>query len=229
MSLERAFPDRPYCAGAYLTMELLETMLAKDGRIDLLERHLDRLTRGALALGYPLDMSRVRAALDGAVGSTTGAARVRLTLDQHGGVCVGVVDMARVPAIATVFPVAWSPPEDPVGVCLKTTDRLHYDAALARAWAAGADEAVLVDAAGRVVEATRANVWVRRRGELLTPPLGRRGLEGVMRAHLLATRPDTREVDLTLDDLLQADDVLLSNAVRGLFTVRLGTRPAGSA
>jgi para-aminobenzoate synthetase/4-amino-4-deoxychorismate lyase len=152
-----------------------------------------------------------------------------LTLDDQGCVCVGVVDLARVPPISTVVPVNWSQPADTVSLRFKTTDRLHYDAALARAWAAGADEAILVDDGGRVVEATRANVWVRRRGELLTPPLGERGLEGVMRGHLLATRPDAREADLTVDDLRQADEVLLSNAVRGLFSVSLGTRAPGSA
>ncbi len=216
-------------ARARLTMELLETMRAESGRIELLDRHLARLSRAAGALGYSFDESRVRAAVDSAVDDNLAAARVRLTLDREGCVCVSVVDLDRVPAIRSAALVPWVPPADPRQVMFKTTDRIHYDAALAQAWAAGADEAILVDDAGRVVEATRANVWVRRQDEVMTPDVGERGLAGVMRAHLLATLPGARVAEVTVDDLRAADEVLLSNAVRGLFHVTLGTRSTGRA
>jgi branched-subunit amino acid aminotransferase/4-amino-4-deoxychorismate lyase len=79
------------------------------------------------------------------------------------------------------------------------------------------------------VEATRANVWVRDGDELLTPPLSKCGLPGVMRDHILETVPGARIAVVRAEDLSDAEEVLLSNAVRGLFPVRIGTPPAGRA
>jgi branched-subunit amino acid aminotransferase/4-amino-4-deoxychorismate lyase len=210
-------------------VELLETMRAEHGRIALLERHIERLTRAAEAFDYRLDLARVRAGLDTALEGSPAVARVRLTVDRYGGICIGLVTIDRVPPIATVIPLPWTAPPDPALSRFKTTDRLHYEAALENAWAAGADEALLVDEGGRLIEATRANVWIRTGDALLTPPLRQMGLEGVMRSHLLETRPHARQVDLFVEDLNRADEVLLSNAVRGLFPVSLGTRAGAAA
>ena len=87
----------------------------------------------------------------------------------------------------------------------------------------------LVDDDGGVVEATRANVWVRSGEELLTPPLSKCGLPGVMRDHILETVPGARIASVRAEDLSAAEEVLLSNAVRGLFPVRIGTPLAGRA
>src|SRR5687768_5753199 len=152
-------------------------MRAEDGHIALLGRHLERLARAAEAFDYHFDLARVRVGLDTALEGSPPVARVRLTMDRYGGLCIGLVTIERVPAISTVIPVPWTAPPDPALSRFKTTDRLHYEAALEQAWAAGADEAVLVDDAGRIVEATRANVWLRMGAELLTPRLHDRGLE----------------------------------------------------
>jgi len=209
-------------------MELLETMRALSGRVDLIDSHLDRLSRAGAALGFPVDADRVRADVAGALRGRAGLLLVRLTLDRAGRAAVSTIPLDQAPPIRTVAVVGW-----PAGLDepsrFKTTDRAAYDAALAQAIDAGADEAVLVDGDGLVVEATRANVWLRFGDELVTPALGRRGLAGVMRARLLATVPGTRTADVKADDLEAADEVLLSNAVRGLFPVTAGTRSAGGA
>jgi branched-subunit amino acid aminotransferase/4-amino-4-deoxychorismate lyase len=74
---------------------------------------------------------------------------------------------------------------------------------------------------GEIVEGTYTNVWIRRRGQLLTPRLDASGLCGVYRAHLLATSGNAAEAVLHPEDLASAEAVMLSNAVRGLVPVRL--------
>jgi para-aminobenzoate synthetase/4-amino-4-deoxychorismate lyase len=210
-------------------MELLETMRAEDGRIELLERHLARLATAGRALGYPVDILRVRDTLAGALQGAGPTLLVRLTVDPEGRIAIETVPVELVPPIRTAVALPWPAASAPERSRFKTTDRVAYDVAMHSAWAAGVDEAILVDDNGWVVEATRANVWVRDGDELLTPPLSKCGLPGVMRDHILETVPGARIAVVRAEDLSDAEEVLLSNAVRGLFPVRIGTPPAGRA
>ena len=99
--------------------------------------------------------------------------------------------------------------------------RSHYDARAERARRHGADEAILTNDRGEVVEGTFTTVWAEIDGRLWTPPLDAGGLAGVMRAHVLATDPRAGERMLTPDDLRAADALFLSNALRGWMPVRL--------
>jgi para-aminobenzoate synthetase/4-amino-4-deoxychorismate lyase len=201
-------------------------MRADSGSVALLDRHLDRLTQAAAHFRFPFDRARVQDDLAAALAGLGGALRVTLTVDAEGRVDIGLVEMATVPRIRTAVVVPWPEALGEEASRFKTTDRAAYDAALDVAWGVGADEAILVEADGNVVEATRANVWVRRGGDLITPSLEHRGLAGVMRAEILQSSGGARTGALTVDDLVRADEVLLSNAVRGLFRVEVGTLDA---
>ena len=106
----------------------------------------------------------------------------------------------------------------------KTLSRLPWDLARERAESAGADDVLLVDTDGHLLESAVANVWVIRDGVARTPPAPARCLPGVMREWLLRHLEDTgigaRECDLSLSDIDQADELWLSNAVVGLRRVR---------
>jgi branched-subunit amino acid aminotransferase/4-amino-4-deoxychorismate lyase len=105
----------------------------------------------------------------------------------------------------------------------KMVNRPKWDLALDRARRNGADDALLVDASGHVLETSVANIWVRHGNDLLTPPAPERCLPGVMRRWLLKIGETVglraRERDLRVDDVAGADEVLLSNAVVGLRRV----------
>lgn len=209
------------------TFELIETM-RWDGGIALLARHLVRLRASADTLGFRYDEAAVRAAIDEATAplGEGGPQRLRLALAHGGLATVEATPLASLPPIHTAAVYPTPVVADGPFWRHKTTRRAHYDGPLAWAQRVGADEAILVDLRGRVVEATRSSVWVETRGRLLTPPLTAGGLPGVCRAHLLATRPDAAEAALTSDDLFGAEAVLLSNAVRGLFRVEVRRRGA---
>jgi 4-amino-4-deoxychorismate lyase len=86
------------------------------------------------------------------------------------------------------------------------------------------DEGLCLDADGHVVCATAANVFIVRDGMLLTPQLDRCGVAGVARAALLARARrwlPVREQRLVRADVDAADEVFLSNAVRGVMPVRM--------
>jgi branched-chain amino acid aminotransferase len=96
----------------------------------------------------------------------------------------------------------------------------------------GADEALILNAAGQVAEAAVANVFAVSRGELRTPPPTDGALEGITRASVLelarALGLVARERSLGRVDLFGADEVFLTGTGVGIVPVRsLDGRPLG--
>ena len=90
------------------------------------------------------------------------------------------------------------------------------------------DEGLLRDADDRVIGATAGNLFIVSDGELLTPRIDRCGVAGVARAWLLARARrwlPVAETDIDRAQVESADEVFLSNAVRGVMPVAgLGRR-----
>ncbi len=94
----------------------------------------------------------------------------------------------------------------------------YLDNILARreADAVGADDALLLNTAGRVAESTVANVFLLVDGFMLTPPIVDGALPGIMRAEAIKlARAEERSISVEM--LRRASEVFLTNA--------LGVRP----
>jgi para-aminobenzoate synthetase / 4-amino-4-deoxychorismate lyase len=87
----------------------------------------------------------------------------------------------------------------------------------------GPGEAPLLVDREEVLEAAWANVFAVRKGALFTPPLDHRILPGVTRATVLelarARGVETIERPLPLAELREADEVFLTNSIRGIELV----------
>ena len=80
-------------------------------------------------------------------------------------------------------------------------------------------EGLVCDMEGNLVCATAANVFAVFADELVTPPVDRCGVAGVARAEIMALHP-VREARMPLSQWLEADEVFLTSAVRGILPVR---------
>lgn len=96
----------------------------------------------------------------------------------------------------------------------KTSWRELHDREAAQA---GTDEVLFRNERDEVTEGARSNVFVRRGGVLLTPPLEAGVLNGCLRAELIE-RKLAREERLTMEDL--NGEVFLGNSLRGLIPAR---------
>jgi branched-subunit amino acid aminotransferase/4-amino-4-deoxychorismate lyase len=108
----------------------------------------------------------------------------------------------------------------------------HPRIALAReaARAAGCDEALLLDAAGRLVEGARTSLaLLLEDGTLAVPPLARGGVRSVARELVEAALGALPERDVPRADLARAREIVALNAVRGAVPIlRLDGAPVGS-
>jgi para-aminobenzoate synthetase/4-amino-4-deoxychorismate lyase len=205
-------------AGAQ-AFELIETMRfePKTG-IARLDLHLARLEASARTFEFVFDEAAIRAALAAATGRLPDICILRMAMSADGTVKIeprslppapaGKVDavLLRLPVASTDFRLRH-----------KTTLRDFYDVARATS---GAYEVVFVDEAGFVTEGSFTNVFVERDGGLVTPPVRRSLLPGVLRQTLLASgraiEGDLRAVDL-------ANGFYLGNAARGLVAATLSS------
>ncbi|HVF94917.1 MAG TPA: aminodeoxychorismate synthase component I [Sphingomonas sp.] len=193
-------------------IDLIETM-AFDPEIGLLrlETHLARLKASADALGFGFDRHAARNELQAATFRLRRPRRIRLLLSATGAIAIEVAPMPEVPA--DPVPVAVVPlPVAPSDFRLrhKTSDRDFYDHARR---AAGTPE-VVFEQDGWLTEGSYTSLFVERDGALVTPPLARGLLPGVLRADLIA-EGRAIEGELTRADL--ADGFFIGNALRGLL------------
>jgi 4-amino-4-deoxychorismate lyase len=85
-------------------------------------------------------------------------------------------------------------------------------------------EGLLRDDEHRIVSATAANLFLVRRGALVTPDLSRCGIEGTCRAWILARR-DVQVIDVDAGMLAASDELFLASSLRGILPVaRIGGR-----
>jgi branched-subunit amino acid aminotransferase/4-amino-4-deoxychorismate lyase len=87
--------------------------------------------------------------------------------------------------------------------------------ARAEAEAAGVDEALLFDAAGRLVEGARTNLALALADGWLTPPAARGSVRGVALEAVLAAGVGLVERDVSRAECLAAREIVATNAVRG--------------
>ncbi|MEP9358970.1 aminodeoxychorismate synthase component I [Sphingomonas sp. KR3-1] len=211
--------DECLAKGAFVTsgetpFDLIETMRFDPlAGLPLLERHLTRMKTSAQVFGFEFDRHSARNELQAATFRLRAPARVRLLLAPSGAIAIGIAPLPDAPA--GPVEVAVRPSEvarDDFRLAHKTSRRGFYDAARQ---ASGAWEVVFTDAQGFLTEGSFTSIFVERGGMLVTPPLARGLLPGVLRAELIATGRAV-EGDLTPADL--AGGFYLGNALRGLVS-----------
>lgn len=220
--------------GRFLTDHVADFHLIESVRFDggyaALDLHLVRLARSAAALGFAFDRERLEAALGELAGSLTAPTKVRVLLDRQGR------HQVQCSPIAAPSPhehrIALSPePTQSASWLLqhKVSIRPVYDRVYAQYSQLGYYDVVFYNERGEVTEGTRHNVFVRRGGRWYTPPVSCGLLPGVQRQILLESRElGAVEKALFVQDLVEADEIVLTNSIRGVVKTRLDVNAEGS-
>jgi para-aminobenzoate synthetase/4-amino-4-deoxychorismate lyase len=197
--------------------DLIETMrFDPSAGIVELPRHLDRMRASADALDFQFDRHAARNELQAATFRRKERAMVRLLLSRTGAMAIEVKPFDDPPE--TPVPVALAPlPVDPSDFRLryKTSDRRFYDRARRDG---GAYETIFVDPDGQLTEGSRTSIFVERDGKLLTPPLARGLMPGILRETLIE---EGRAVEASLTPADLSDGFYVGNIVRGLIPAKL--------
>ncbi|HEX6847531.1 MAG TPA: aminotransferase class IV [Chitinophagaceae bacterium] len=218
---------------------LFETMKIAGGKILLEEYHFERLFSGLQILKFEVPAQFTKQKMSEQIGELCKkncceeSARVRLSVSRGSG---GLFDCDN-----KLNYLIESSPLDPIGLNengliidifpdvrkgidilsnLKSANYLPY--VMAAIWAKEnrLNEALILNQHGRICDATIANVFWIKGGQVFTPPLNEGCVGGVMRKNILNTNNQIQEKRLTENELATADEVFLTNATNGIRWVQ---------
>ena len=213
---------------------LFETIRVEDKRPLRLAAHLERLQHSATALRIPFVAARVIKAAEQACLAIPNLLPHRLRIDLLSDGSITAVSHALEP-IANEVTIFWASKVLPDAnqaimqssnllLAHKVNQRTVYDLAWKNAVALGGFDAVFLNEAGFVTEGGRSSIFIQPKGsnQWLTPPLSAGVLPGLMRQSLLDDPQwNAREAMFTAADLVNADRILVCNALRGAVPAAL--------
>ncbi|HFC7446246.1 TPA: chorismate-binding protein [Neisseria meningitidis] len=205
---------------------IFETLRAENGRCTLLDRHLCRLKTSARALNLPLPDGCENQIKQYIAHLPDGVFRVKARLASDGislsrAVLNRLTDKQRVIISPAVLPAQNYLRR------FKTTHRALFDQAWQTAETQGAFDSLFFNSDGILLEGGRSNVFVKHRGQWLTPSLDLDILNGIMRQAVLdepqkyLQTNQVIETHITQKTLQEAEEIRLSNALRGVFAAAL--------
>lgn len=216
---------------------LFETIRVWQGAMPLAAYHFQRLFDGARLLHFPMQLTED--ALSSQIlelchhNHCTHSARVRLTLSRSeangADYLIEAVDYPHSlwqPSLPgwsiSIYPHARKAC-DPFAA-LKSASRLHYVMAELHARQTGVDESLVLNPSGYLADGSRTNLFLFQKGDLYTPALNQGCVSGVMRRHVMELAKQqglqVHETQVGEQDLLEADEVFLTNALIGIQPVR---------
>ena len=223
---------------------LFETMRIHHGKIILGDYHFDRLFGGMQALMMAIPSYFTRSYLQDNIlelcsrNDHAASARVRLTVfrkqvapgdksfDQPAVLIESwPLDNGYIfktdPFVIDIYPEARKSTDAFAGY--KTAAYLPYALAAVFARRQGLNDCLVLNTADNVCDSSIANVFLIKDGIVYTPPLSEGCVNGVMRRHLMSKIDETGlavvETSIDTEMLLSADEVFLTNVIRGIQPV----------
>lgn len=205
---------------------IFETLRVENRQCALLDRHLCRLKTSAQALNLPLPDGCENQIKQYIAHLPDGVFRIKARLASDGislsrAVLNRLTDKQRVIISPAVLPAQNYLRR------FKTTCRTVFDQAWQTAETQGAFDSLFFNSDGILLEGGRSNVFVKYQGQWLTPSLDLDILNGIMRQAVLdepqkyLQTNQVIETHITQKTLQEAEEIRLSNALRGVFAAAL--------
>ncbi len=215
-----------------------ETMRLVNGRIPLAELHFERLFNSLEVLRFDIpDHLTARNLLDQSIqlaiqNQCIDQSKIRITISREFQTTHYIIEAEALSTknaelnkdglVIDIYTKAIKNAD--IFSHIKSNARLQYE--ITRMWAneKKLDDAIIMNSSGKIVDSTIANLFIVSGGIIKTPPIEDGCVSGVMRKYLLRCCRQQglpiQEVSLSIEDVLQAQEVFLTNAVRGIQWVK---------
>lgn len=227
--------------GLTLGHGLFETILIKKSVIPALDYHWQRLKSSAPIIGITLPFTceelesmLIALIINNDLQDNIAGARLTIT---HGESERGILPL-KTPqpnVLISVFACA-SPSDRAYSACIVNTRKNEHTAsariksisyldnilAQQEARGRGYDEAILLNTASNIADGSMSNVYIVKKEQVFTPPVVDGALPGVVRSILLTEfNPLFQIIEKTISlvELMEADEVFLTNALMGVKSV----------
>jgi branched-chain amino acid aminotransferase len=224
---------------------LFETMKVAKGKILLSDHHFERLFAGLALLQFEIPRLFLRQKTEDEIVSLCkknnceGLARVRLSVFRGNGglydedkglqyliecwpLTESVSKLNENGLVIDVFPGAENSCDKFSN--LKSANFLPYSMAALYAKEKKLNDSLVLNTTGGIADSTIANLFIIKNAIVITPGLEEGCVNGVMRQYLLkklqAADYAVQEATLSVNDIIAADEVFLTNAIHGIRWVR---------
>ena len=207
--------------GKFLTepnepFEIFETMKIEDGKIFLLDEHLDRMKQAADYFLFCFERQKIKSYIIKVISRINKSDyRFRISLQKYGNLSHTFSEMFQsfneVKVIVSKNKIYTKNRFQ----YFKTTNRGLYDREYKSFSTKGFFDVIYFNERGELAEGAITNIFIYKNDVISTPSINAGILSGVYRKHLLKNDSSIRERRLYLEDLLEADKIVLTNSVRG--------------
>jgi len=204
------------------TFDLIECFLHNSSGYQYLEQHLQRLSNSANKLDFQLNRKLLEEELMEKSNSLKGSFKVRVILHKSGKYNIEYIPIVEdnkskliTLSSKNVFPYNWM-------LKFKTTNRSLYNEEYQKYINKGYYDVIFTNDKNEITEGSFNNIFICKNDKWYTPPVECGLLPGIKRQQLLSsTAINAQEKILFIDDLKSADEIFLTNSVRGTVKTQL--------
>ncbi|HRP93466.1 MAG TPA: aminodeoxychorismate synthase component I [Ignavibacteriaceae bacterium] len=205
-------PEKPF--------EIFETMLLKDSKIFLLDGHLNRLQQSAEFFLFKFDKKSIEEQLEKIIKNIdVKSYRLRISLNKFGKLSYSLSILSELSKNIDVIVSTNRINSKNKFQYFKTTNRTLYNREYQKYSSKGFFDIIYLNEFNEVSEGAISNIFIYKNDVISTPPLSAGILGGVYRKHLLKNNSMIRERRLHINDLIEADKIILTNSLRGEVVV----------
>ena len=211
--------------GKFLThpiksFEIFETMLVTEGNDIFIKEHLERMQQAAEYFLFSFDRKKIINQIDEILRLADGEKlKLRIKLNKSGKVTYNLSSLEEINKEIRIIVSKNRINSNNKFQYFKSTIRNLYNKEQKIYSAKGFFEVIFLNERGEIAEGAITNIFIYKNGTISTPPLNAGILSGIYRKYLLKNNSMIRERKLYLQDLIEADKIVLTNSVRGEVVV----------
>ena len=197
--------------------EIFETMRYENGSIKFLNEHLNRMKTAAYFFLFKFSRKRIIKFIERSTAALeiNEVKKIKLLLNKWGNVKIKINDLPDISNDVNVVVSKNKISSSDRFRYFKTTNRKLYDDEYNKYLSRKFYEVLFLNEKDEVVEGSRTNIVIRVGNTWITPPLNSGALPGIYRKYFIEKYPEVEERNIKIEDLFNAEAILLTNVLRG--------------
>jgi para-aminobenzoate synthetase / 4-amino-4-deoxychorismate lyase len=197
--------------------EIFETMKVENGKILFFDQHLERMKSAADYFLFRFSEKKIRKQIEIAISNLDfkKSFKIKITLYKCGKLNIIVSQIPKQKRNITVIISDNKILSTDKFRHFKTTNRKLYDDEYLHFSSKSIYEVLYLNEKDEIAEGSRTNIFLRKENSWFTPSLESGALAGIYRNYFIQKQNDIIEKSIMIDELLKADELILTNALRG--------------
>ncbi|WP_337872835.1 aminodeoxychorismate synthase component I [Ignavibacterium sp.] len=201
--------------------EIFETARVEKDNVTFLKEHLSRMKQAAEFFLFPFYEDKIISKISAELKKIdkTKTYRLKIFLSKSGKINIEIEEFKQKAIPVNIILSSNRINSRKKFQYFKTTNRKLYNEEYRHFKSKGFFDVIYLNENDDVAEGSITNIFIKKGEVILTPSLQCGILPGIYRRYYLRTHPEIKEKRISLDDLLTADEVILTNSLRGAVKV----------